>query len=63
MSQNARILEWLKSKPITSRDAMVSLHCYRLAARIMELREKGWDIETIMEDHEGGKHARYRLRR
>ena len=63
MSQNTEILEWMKRKPITARDAMVSLQCYRLAARIKELREKGWLIETEMEPHDGGKHARYRLQK
>ena len=62
MSQNTEILEWMKRKPITARDAMVNLQCYRLAARIKELREKGWLIETEMEPHDGGKHARYRLK-
>lgn len=62
LTQNQQILKWLKRKPITAMDAMVSLQCYRLAARIKELREKGWLIETEMEPHDGGKHARYRLR-
>ena len=61
MTQTAEILAWLKREPITPRDAM-SFGCYRLAARIKELRDQGWPIETEMEPHEGGKHARYRLR-
>ena len=61
MTQNAEILAWLKRKPITPKDAM-GFGCYRLAARIKELREQGHVIETEMEPHEGGKHARYWLR-
>ena len=60
MTQKAEILAWLKREPITPRDAM-SFGCYRLAARIMELREKGYYIKTVMEEHEGGKHAKYYL--
>ena len=62
MTQKAEILAWLKRKPITPMDAM-SFGCYRLAARIKELRDQGCPIETEMEPHEGGKHARYRLER
>jgi hypothetical protein len=36
--------------------------CFRLAARIGELREAGHDIKTEMVDnHNGGRHAEYYL--
>lgn len=61
MTQRTQILAWLKHQSITPRDAM-EFGCYRLAARIMELRAAGYDIETRMEPHQGGKHARYLLK-
>ena len=63
MSQNQEILDWLKRRSITPMDAMVVLNCYRLAARVKDLRDQGWNIETEMEKHENGKHARYYLRK
>ena len=62
LTQNQQILKWLKRKPITAMDAMVVLNVYRLAARIMELRAQGWEIQTVMEEHAGGRHARYFLK-
>ena len=62
-SQNARVLSMLrrkKSRGITAVDGF-NARIFRLAARIHELRAAGYDIRTTMEDHEGGKHARYRL--
>ncbi len=40
----------------------VNSWAYRLASYIHDLRHKyGLDIHTIMEPHDGGEHARYRL--
>lgn len=61
LTQNQQILKWLKRESITAMDAMMVLNVYRLAARIQELRAQGHEIETVMEPHEGGKHARYFL--
>ena len=52
---------------ITALDAMREFGCMRLAARISDLREKGYDIETFDEwsqNRYGGKirYARYFLR-
>ena len=48
MSQNDQILQHLKSgKSITVKQAISLFNCYRLAARIDELRRKGHVIETI----------------
>lgn len=63
MSQRAEILAWLKRKPITALDALQHIGCFRLAARIEELRRDGWEIETVREEHDGGWHARYVLKR
>ena len=63
-SQNVNILRLLKTRPrgITAIDAMTTLNCWRLAARVHELRASGYEIETHMEEHDGGQHARYLLR-
>jgi hypothetical protein len=46
-SQETRILKWLKKgKTLTSIQALNQFHCFRLAARISDLREKGYNIET-----------------
>lgn len=46
---------------ITALQAMQELKIYRLAARIKELREMKWRIDTINERHDGGSHAKYVL--
>ena len=42
--------------------ALVKYQCFRLAARIYDLRKDGWDIATIMHETEDGKKfAEYKL--
>ena len=62
MSQKSAILSHLKSKKtITPLQALELFGCFRLAARISELRESGHLIETETV-HQGDKHyAKYRL--
>lgn len=63
-SQNARVLGMLKrkkSRGITAFDGF-NEGIFRLAARVFELRNAGYEIRTFMEDHDGGKHARYVLK-
>ncbi len=44
-SQNAKILEWmLHGNKITQLDALKLCGCFRLASRIHDLRERGYDI-------------------
>ena len=63
MSQADAILEHLKAgNSITPVDALRDFGCFRLAARIDELRQRGHDIETITEKRNGKKYARYALR-
>lgn len=57
-----RLLRQHKKAGITALEAMISLNCYRLAARIYDLRAAGYTIETTREAHDGGSHARYYLR-
>lgn len=46
MSQCDDILSHLKSAPISAIEALNSYGCFRLAARIKDLREQGHEIET-----------------
>lgn len=46
-SQKKEILAYLKSgKRLTQMDALYKFQCMRLAARISELRDEGWNIKT-----------------
>ena len=47
MSQTQWILDALKRGPVTAMDALDGCGCFRLAARINDLRQAGHDIETI----------------
>lgn len=62
LNQRERILGWMRNRgSISALEAMTELGCFRLAARIKELRDKGHHIETELEEHSGGSHARYKL--
>jgi hypothetical protein len=52
----------LNGHSITPIDALQRFGCFRLAARIDELRKAGLDIETIKERHNGKSYARYQIR-
>lgn len=61
-TQASRILDWLQSgKTITAIQALNHLGCFRLAARIEELRTSGHSIETQMVPLKETKVARYSL--
>lgn len=61
MSQRTRILDYMKSTgSITPVEAFSNIGCFRLAARIAELRKEGHSIETLRETNNMGKtYARY----
>lgn len=62
MSQAEWILGALQRGPVTAMDALQGCGCFRLAARIQELRSAGHRIDTQMLDMPNGKHiAQYRL--
>ncbi len=63
MSQEQAILAWLKAgNSITPLDALSLFGCFRLAARIADLRSEGWDIRTESVKTPSGKYvARYQL--
>jgi len=52
----------LEGNSLTPIDALERFGCFRLAARIDDLRQEGLDIETIKERQNGKSYARYRLR-
>lgn len=61
-SQANCILRALKNgESLTQLDAFHRFGCFRLAARIADLRAAGHAIKTTNEKHEGGTHARYSL--
>ena len=57
-SQNASILAHLHTgKTISPIEALIDFRCFRLAARISELRKAGHNIQT----HKGNDYAVYSL--
>jgi hypothetical protein len=53
----------LSGKPLTALDALHQFGCFRLAARVHELRKEGYDIEEVMVSTKAGKrHAQYFIR-
>ena len=63
MSQNTKVLSHLnKGLHITPLEALGLYGIYRLAARINDLRTKGYPITTsVMRDVTGRSYARYQL--
>jgi len=51
----------LSGSELTALDALHRYGCFRLAARIDELREEGLPIETVIEKQGGKRFARYRI--
>lgn len=46
MTQTEWILNHLKQAPVTAMEALEGCGCFRLAARIQDLRNKGYNIKT-----------------
>ena len=64
MSQTMKILSHLKRGwTITPIDALQKYDCFRLAARISDIRGMGYNVLTIMEHKGDKKYARYRLQK
>lgn len=64
MSQCDKIVAYMKEHDgITQKEAVNAFGCYRLAARIHDLREDGYIIDSVREENNGyfGHHARYFL--
>lgn len=63
MSQTTVILDMLQRGPVTALDALNKANCFRLAARIAELRQQGHEIVTETVATSSGKHiASYKLK-
>lgn len=61
-SQNALIKGWLlNGKSITALDALNMFGCFRLSARIANLKDQGMDIVTDMVQVNDKRIARYTL--
>lgn len=64
MTQTETILAHLQAGgSITQRDAIHEYGIYRLAARVRDLREAGYDVQTVMEGDSKKEWARYSLKR
>lgn len=69
MSQEDMILEYMETnRGITQAEAIEKFGCYRLGARIFDLKERGVQIDTMMEDGVNRfgvktRYARYFVRR
>ena len=62
MSQSQQILKHLKSgKTITPLEALSEYGCFRLGARIFDLRRSGYDIKTEVVSENGKTFAKYEL--
>lgn len=63
MSQTTQILEYLETgNPLTPLEALERFGCFRLAARIDELRRIGYPINTHKQKTDTGKTiASYRM--
>lgn len=63
MTQTEWILNQLKQGPVTGMDALNGCGCFRLAARIKDLRQAGHQIEKQTIELPNGKHvAQYYLK-
>tara|TARA_R100000329_G_scaffold112115_1_gene92062 strand:+ start:369 stop:599 length:231 start_codon:yes stop_codon:yes gene_type:complete len=61
-TQNKQILNWLESgKSITPLQALEQFGCFRLSARIFNLRENGYQIVTKNITKNGKTFAEYSL--
>ena len=64
MTQTAAIRAALEAgEEITPMDALNRFGCFRLAARVDELRREGLPVETVVEQRGGKRFARYRIQR
>lgn len=62
MTQNQQILAYLeKGKVITPIEALNKFGCFRLAARISDLRKEGLNIATKIMTKDGKTYASYKL--
>ena len=64
MTQTDELHALLKKGPVTALDALQAIGCYRVAARVFDLRSKGIEVTTNIIKLDNGKHiAKYSLDR
>jgi hypothetical protein len=63
LTQTDAVLALLHSRPagITALEALSEIGCFRLAARVAELRAEGWVIASRSESANGKHFVRYQL--
>jgi hypothetical protein len=61
MNQTEAILQHLKGAPITPIEALNHYGCFRLGARIYDLRAAGHQIKSELIERNGKKFAQYSL--
>lgn len=61
MSHAKQILNHLTNAPITALEALHKYQCFRLAARINDLRMQGHQIHTETIEKNGKRYAEYHL--
>jgi hypothetical protein len=62
IAQRQQILGYLRlNGSITPIDALERFNCFRLGARIWDLKHEGIPIESKLENHNGKKYSRYYL--
>jgi hypothetical protein len=61
-SATERLRHWvLSGKAITPIQALDTFGIFRLSARILEMRNEGWLIDTKIVERNGKKFAQYKL--
>ncbi len=61
-TQNEILKEMMTSSWVTGLDALQQAHCFRLPARVLELKAKGAQIEDRWQELPNGKRVKaYRL--
>lgn len=59
-TQNNQILEYMKKgNSITAQEALDLFGCFRLAARIKDLKDQGKKIDKVMLANNGKRYAKY----
>ena len=61
LTQTEQVLQWLQSKPLTALEALQHMGCFRLAARVEELRSAGHNIVTQNVNVGNKSYAKYWL--
>ena len=62
LTQQTRILNHLRSgKTLTALEALERFGCFRLAARVSDLKQEGFDIRSARVQINGKRVAKYRM--